>query len=133
MTTLGLIAAGFGLRFWKNSRIFPEGTVLQQQSPVVVNSWINEQDISGLRKFALAIGSGDLLTVESYGVEAQYLLSYAGDQVRIEIERGEGDSEKEIKLEPFGLPVRLEKPTNDGFVVFRIVIPSNEDEDQDDF
>ena len=136
LTILGAIAAFFGFRFWKNSRIFPEGTVLEQQSPLVANSWINEQDISGLRKFALIIGSGDMLSVEMYGAEAQYLLSHAGDQVRIEIgggEDGEGGSEKEIKLEPFGLPIRLEKPTRDGFITIRIVIPSNEDENQEDF
>ena len=103
---------------------------MEQQSPLVANSWINEQDISGLRKFALIIGSGDTLLVESYGGGAQYLLSRAGDQVRIQIE---GDNEKEFKLEPFGLPIRLEKPTKDGFVAFRIVIPSNEDENQDNF
>lgn len=133
LTTLGLIAAVFGFRFWKKSRIFPEGTVLEQQSPLVANSWINEQNISGLRKFALVIGSGDMLSVESYGGEAQYLLSHAGDQVRIQIEGGDGDSEKEIKLEPFGLPIRIEKPTRDGFITFRIVVPSNEDENNDDF
>ena len=130
LTTFGLIASGFSFRFWKKSRVFPEGTVLEQQSPLVANSWINEQDISGLRKFALIIGSGDTLLVESYGGGAQYLLSRAGDQVRIQIE---GDNEKEFKLEPFGLPIRLEKPTKDGFVAFRIVIPSNEDENQDNF
>mgnify|MGYP006871032208 CR=1 FL=1 len=128
-----MIAAGFGFRFWKKSRIFPDGTVLEQQSPLVANSWINEQDISGLRKFALVIGSGDMLAVETYGGEAQYLLSHAGDQVRIQIEGGDGDSKKEIKLEPFGLPIRIEKPTRDGFITFRIVVPSNEDENNDDF
>ena len=132
----GLIAAIFGFKFWKKSRIFPEGTVLEQQSPLVANSWINEQDIGGVQKFALIIGSGDMLSVEAYGGEAQYLLSYEGDQVRIEIgggEDGEGGSENESKLEPLGVSIRLEKPTRDGFITFRIVKPSNKDENPDEF
>ena len=89
-----------------------------------------------VQKFALIIGSGDMLSVEAYGGEAQYLLSYEGDQVRIEIgggEDGEGGSENESKLEPLGVSIRLEKPTRDGFITFRIVKPSNKDENPDEF
>lgn len=126
----------FAYKYWKKSRNFPEGTVFEQQSPLVANSWINQQDISGTHIFALNIGSGDMLSIEPYGTEASYIVRYKGDQVQIEfggIDDDENKSKNSTKLEPFGLPIRLEKPSNDGFITIRIVKPSDDEDGAGDF
>ena len=70
---------------WLKSKQFPAGTVIKQESSVARGVWIDLPggEIGGKRRMSLVVQSSGVVSVEPYGAGAQYVVSPAGDQVKI--------------------------------------------------
>lgn len=125
------IAAGvFAVKRWLKSKQFPAGTVVKQESSVARGVWIDLPggEIGGKRRMSLVVQSSGIVSVEPYGAGAQYVISPAGDQVKIVFSpdpESADESQNDIRVEPYGLPIRFS-----GFVL-RVEKPEEEQEEID--
>jgi hypothetical protein len=126
-----LVVAGgvFGFMKWRRSRLFPKGTVLKQESPVKPGTFIEiDGDIGGKRRVSLTWSPQQkFVGLEPYAKTADYVLTRMGDQVQVQYSSSPGSFDEnvpmEVRVEPFGLPIRLP-----GFVI-QVDVPSGLDDD----
>ena len=134
-------ASFFGYRSYRRTLVFPRGTIVSQQSPVNPKAWIDPAgelgpDIGGRRKVSLSVDrNSNRVSINPDGSACDYIISVSGGQVAIESVAPDevgGDEEsakkrdksREIRVEPFGLPIRLEPS-----VVIRIERPDDTSDD----
>jgi len=128
---LFVIAGGvFAAMRWLKSKQFPVGTVVKQESSVARGVWVDLPggEIGGKRRMSLVVQSSGIVSVEPYGAGAQYVISPAGDQVKIVFSpdpESADESQNDIRVEPYGLPIRFS-----GFVL-RVEKPEEEQEEID--
>jgi hypothetical protein len=127
-----VIAGGvFAAMRWLKSKQFPAGTVIKQESSVARGVWIDLPggEIGGKRRMSLVVQSSGVVSVEPYGAGAQYVVSPAGDQVKIVFSpdpESADDSLNDTRVEPYGLPIRFS-----GFVL-RVEKPEEDEEEETD-
>jgi hypothetical protein len=146
---LALVAAIYGVIRYKQSRRFPDGTLISQRSPINEKAWIDPtgelgSDLSNQTKVILSVDrNSKKVSVNPYGSVGDYVISTAKGQVVIETnieeetpeldDEAEGDQpaqlkkERVVRIEPFGLAFDLEPG-----IVIRIETPATEDDSDSD-
>ena len=132
---LGLLAVGLGVvaLISYRKRLFPNGTILYQESAVTAGVFIpNDGEIAGKRRVSLEkIASSGFVNVEKYSKDSEFTISRKGEFVEVKIrkvtENDEGEeTEYELIEEAFGIPIKLP-----GFTI-KVELPEEFEEIEDE-
>jgi len=146
---LAVAVAIYGAVRYKQSRRFPDGTLISQRSPINEKAWIDPtgelgSDLSNQTKVVLSVDrNSKKVSVNPYGSVGDYVISTAKGQVVIEAnieeetpeldDATEGDEpaqlkqERVVRIEPFGIAFDLEPG-----IVIRIETPATDTESEID-